>query len=121
MTTMSIPTGNQIDLSRRYGCAATMTVAYFVYAGIVHVARRLWRQDLSGTGKIELYTVSPDRVHADSISSFSEDWLGYVDEFNPSRAHLAAMEAVAAVAGSTYTVHSLAASQAARYAQIELT
>lgn len=51
-----------------------MTVAYFRAHGVTHVARRFFREDLPDTGRIELYTVAPDR---DASSAFSEDWLGY--------------------------------------------
>lgn len=67
----------QISLSHQYGCIAYMTIATFVIYGVTHRARRFFRADLPGTGKIELYTISPDAPDQDS--AFSEDWLGYAN------------------------------------------
>lgn len=111
---MTLPASKTYSLEHQFGCAATMTIAYFVAFGLVHVARRLWRSDLVGTGKIELYTVCPLTPAARVDSAFSEDWLRYVDEFSPSRVDAMAMVAITAAAGSTYVpTHALEAIQRA--------
>ena len=105
-----------IDLTRQYGCPACMTVAYFTIYGVPHVARRFWRSDLPGTGKIELYTYAPG-ITRPSVTD--EDWLGYANEAYPTRVDVAAMVAVASVEGSGY-LPTAPADAARRAAAIEL-
>ncbi len=118
MTNTNLPAAKTFNLEHQFGCAATMTIAYFVACGLVHVARRLWRSDLPGTGKIELYTVCPLTPSARVDSAFSEDWLGYADEFNPSRVDAMAMVAIAQCDATYIPTHALAAMQ--RASAIEL-
>lgn len=47
---------SHVCLSHQYGCRTYMTVVTFVFAGIVHRARRFFRADCASTGRIELYT-----------------------------------------------------------------
>lgn len=102
--------GKHIDLSHQYGCRAWMTVAYFTVFGVQHVARRFFRADMAETGKIELYTVAPDR---DPQWTFSEDWLGYAVE--GTRVAAVAAHALASVDSM------LDADQRERFAAVELT
>ena len=74
------------DCSRNYGCPATLTSAAFEAHGILHVARRLYRSDLPTSGKIELYTVEPGTT--------TEDFFRYVNEFEPSKVDVQAIEAI---------------------------
>lgn len=98
-----------INLSAQYGCRAWMTVASFTAHGVKHVARRFFREDMETSGKIELYTVAPDR---DASSAFSEDWLGYA---------VAGTRTASLAAAALNEVDSIiAADQAARVAGIEL-
>lgn len=119
MTNTKLPAAKTFNLEHQFGCAATMTVAYFVACGLVHVARRLWRSDLPGTGKIELYTIVPyntSNMTSDEAfvsSSFSEDWLRYADEFNPSRVDAMAMVAIAQCDANYIPTHALEATQRA--------
>lgn len=59
-----------VDLSVQYDCPASLTTVTFSTAAARIVARRFWRSDSPGTGKIELYTIGPD--------GWTEDFLGYV-------------------------------------------
>lgn len=81
------------DISRQYGCPATLTSAAFEAHGILHVARRLYRSDLPTSGKIELYTVEPGTT--------TEDFFRYVNEFEPSKVDIQAIAAIKA-ADPTY-------------------
>lgn len=109
-----------INLSTQYGCHAWMTVATFVVYGIVHRARRFFRADLPGTGRIELYTVAPfPGASATTMtelgwydSTCSEDWLGYAVDGT-----LVARRAAMALDDAASTI---AAAQAERFAGIEL-
>lgn len=107
MNATNLPTGTHKDLSHAYGCAATITVAYFVYAGIVHQAARFCRADMP-TGRIEIYTCEPGDL---SIP----DFLRYVDEACPTTVDAAALRAIALVPGSTLTDAT-----SERYAALEM-
>jgi hypothetical protein len=45
----ALPAAKHVNLAYQYGCAGTMTVATFIYEGIVHRARRFWREDMTPT------------------------------------------------------------------------
>jgi hypothetical protein len=120
MVCMNGSTNKHTNLSHQYGCRAYMTTATFVAYGIFHVARRFFRADMPGTGKIELYTVEPyPGAHATALtelawydSTTTEDWLGYaVDGTRVASLAAAALDAV----GST-----TASDQEARFGLIEL-
>jgi hypothetical protein len=112
------------SLSGTYGCRAYMIVVTFMFAGIAHRARRFFRADMPGTGKIELYTLDPfPGVAATSCtelgwyeSAMSEDFLGYVADAPTSRRdRIATVLIESAVTGNAI---SLATSE--RYAAMEM-
>lgn len=127
MNADNIPAASHHDLSSQYDGAANLTVAYFVVCGVFHIARRFFRADMPGTGKIELYT-KESYPGADFTTcteagwygtAFGEDFLRYVDEFNPSRVDSIAMTAIAAAAAGTY-VTSVSHDATVRASLIEL-
>lgn len=112
------------DLSSQYGAAATMVFATFVVDGVIHRARRFWRSD-TGVARIELYTICPiNTTSAHDIdylaSSYSEDWLRYVDEIAPTRVDVAAMDAIAAVPHSGYHATGVGYSASKRGMMLEM-
>lgn len=97
---------NHVNLSAQYGVRAYMTIATFVACGIVHVARRFFRADLPGSGKIELYTVAPG---ADPTLTINEDWLGYaVPGTRVARLAAAALDAVGSITDADQTARAAA-------------
>jgi hypothetical protein len=112
------------NLSGRYGCRAYMTVVTFVFSGVVHRARRFFRADMTGTGKVELYTVEPypgeDRTSSTEFgwyeSTTSEDFLGYAAANPQSRRDRLAVELL----DSAVTGDSLGADTRERVAQMEM-
>jgi hypothetical protein len=64
------------DLSKQYGCAASMTIVDTVICGIPHRLRRFWREDCATTGKVEMYTICPGE---EGKGVTAEDWLGHAD------------------------------------------
>lgn len=114
-------------LSQQYGCRAYMTVVTFVFAGIVHRARRLFREDFAReTGRIELYTIEPypgqQATHCTELgwyaSTATEDFLGYVRPNAPDqgrRDRIAAVLLDAAVTGNALSMET-----DARFAALEM-
>lgn len=111
-----------IDLSRQYGCRAFMVVVTFLFAGVAHRARKLYRADMAGTGKIELYTLEPRPANSNSTmlgwyeGVASEDWLGYAAAEPTSRRDRLAALLVAQAEGGD----ELGADMSARFELIEL-
>ena len=95
-----------------HGYLEAQTRVTYMHAGVVHVARRFFRDDLPESGKVEVYTVAPDRDHS---SAFSEDWLGYAVAGTRS-----GDAAIAAIAAATALRVGDASDTEARYAAIEL-
>jgi hypothetical protein len=116
----ALPESSHHDLSRQYGCHASMTVATFVLCGIVHRARRLFRADLPGTGKIEVYTIQPYQAggHLTEFGWYSattnEDFFCYATPNGTSKLDRAAAMAIAMAEPNT--VHD---GMTARYAAVE--
>lgn len=111
-----------VDLAGRYGCRAYQTVVTFLFAGIVHRARRFFRSDMPTTGQIELYTIEPYPAGYTNMtvlgwydSAFSEDFLGYAAG-DSRRDRLARGLIEAALAGD-----GTGAEQTARFELLELT
>lgn len=114
-----------INLSRQYGCRAYMTVVTFIFAGVVHRARRFFREDMAPTtGRTELYTLEPfPGSEATSCtplgwyeSAVSEDFLGYVAAVPTSRRdRIATVLVEAAVTGN-----ELGLAQGERFAAMEM-
>lgn len=76
------------------GYLESQTRVVYTHAHVTHVARRFFRDDLPESGKVEVYTVAPDK---DPESAFSEDWLGYaVPGTKSGDAAIAAIEAAVA-------------------------
>lgn len=95
-----------------HGYLEAQTRVTYLHAGVVHVARRFFRDDLPESGKVEVYTVAPDR---DPSSAFSEDWLGYaVPGTRSGDAAIAAIQAATAQRAGDLS------DTEARYAAIEL-
>lgn len=129
MNANNIPAGSHRDCSYQYGGEladkglAHTTTAYFVVAGLLHVAVRFWRHDYLKTGRIEIYTVEPRDPASSSTelgwNTFAQrDFLGYANEAHPSKTDLVAMCAIAAASEGTYT--SAHVGSAKRFAQMEL-
>lgn len=74
-----------VNLSRQYGCPATLTSASFMHKGMEHVARRFFRADMPETGRIEIYTIDHDGL---------EDFLRYATDVGGSQLDTAARLAV---------------------------
>jgi hypothetical protein len=124
--TVNSITSAHINLSRQYGCRAYMTVVTFLFAGVVHRARRFFREDMPTTGRIELYTLEP---HAGQWTTWTtctplgwyesahcEDDMGYVAAVPTSRRdRIATVLVEAAVTGNEL---GLASSE--RFAQMEM-
>lgn len=124
---IEMPTATHRDISHQYGCTATLTDVTFFYCGIVHRARRFWREDLPASGKIELYTIERyPGSDATSLTEFgwytttgTEDWFRYVDRFKPSTVDAFAMRLIAA-AISGQCADLVGEEQATRFGLIEL-
>lgn len=111
------------DLSRNYGCPATMTVVTFRTKGAIIRARRFWRADMPETGKIEMYTLEPTNTyssgHNPADTTFAtEDFLRYANTENPSRDEAIAIKLIQNEI--THSVTLIPADTAERYAMIEL-
>lgn len=129
MNANNLPAATRTDCSSHYGAEAGQTglahttIAYVVFAGIVHRVVRFWRHDYLKTGKIEIYTLESFSAEYTSCTELGwytytqGDFFCYANESSPSKLDLAAMQAIAA-ADPTYTSAHLA--QAARYAAMEL-
>lgn len=57
-----------------HGYVESQTRVVYTHDHVTHVARRFFRDDVPESGKVEVYTVAPDK---DPSSAFNEDWLGY--------------------------------------------
>lgn len=111
MTTMTIAAATHYAHTHR-GYLESQTRVTYTHAGVTHVARRFFRDDLPESGKVEIYTVAPDR---DASSAFSEDWLGYaVPGTRSGDAAIAAIQAATAQRAGDQSDTS------ARYAAVEL-
>lgn len=124
MLTTTLPTATHTENAHNYEGGAFTTIAYFVFAGVVHRAVRFWRADFLSTGKLEIYTLEPYSVEHSSCTALgwytytAGDFLRYADESNPSRVGVAAMSAIANASKGTYSnIHT---EQAARYAAMEI-
>lgn len=123
----NLPAAKHVNLAHQYGCAATMTVVTFLYAGIVHRARRFWREDMPTSGKVEIYTIEP--YPGEQYSSVTElGWYTYASEdfLRYARRDVPGVE-VLARALVTSTLEEFAAAldgigeeQSARFAMLEL-
>lgn len=121
--TKSLPASTHSDCSHNYDCSATLTVAYFVFCGIVHKAVRFRREDMKSTGKIEIYTIEshdPESTCTELgwIECSPGEFLRYANEYNPSSVDVRAMVAIAAASVGTYS--NLHVESAQRFAAMEL-
>lgn len=124
MLTTTLPTATHTENADQYEGGAMTTIAYFVFAGIVHRAVRFWRADFLSTGKLEIYTLEPYSAEHTSCTALgwwtytAGDFLRYANESNPSRVDVAAMTAIANASKGTYS--NLHTEQAARFAAVEI-
>lgn len=111
-----------VELSHHYGCRAFMVTVTFLYAGIVHRARKFFRADMPSTGRIELYTIEPYQAAYTTCTEIgwythgSEDPMGYVADVPTSRRDRLAHALIERATGGDVAGND----QSERYAAIEL-
>ncbi len=123
-----IPAPMHNDLSRQYGCAATMTVVTFLVHGMLHRARRFWREDMPTSGKVEIYSLEPWAGQWTTMTEFGwydsamcEDWLRYAsDDVSNTVDSMATACIQLAIANVSAVGNMIDAAQSERFAMMEM-